>query len=351
MKVAIYAIAKNEAKHVPAWAASTTDADYRIIADTGSTDDTAAVAGELGITVHHITINPWRFDDARNASLALIPNDVDYCIALDLDEQLQPGWRKELQKAHDAGWTRPRYRYTWSWTPDGQPGLVYGGDKIHARHGYRWLHPVHEVITPTGAETQGWIGLEIHHHPDSSKSRSQYLPLLEQAVREDPSGDRNAHYLAREYFFHGDMDRAAAMFRTHLALPSATWAPERAASMRYLAKCEPQHAETWLLRAAAEAPDRREAWVELALLHYHTQQWASCHAAALRALAISERPLEYLCEEFAWGALPHDLAAISAWQLGLDAEPFGAAAVAMNPADERLVGNLTYYRMRRRDAA
>lgn len=344
MKIAVYTIALNEAQFVTRWADSTIDADYRIIADTGSTDDTRTLAKAHGVSVHDVTIRPWRFDDARNASLALVPADADYCIALDMDEVLQPGWRAELERAHEAGWTRPRYRYVWSWNPDGSPGLTYGGDKIHARHGYRWRHPVHEVITPTGIETQGWVGLEIHHYPDSSKSRSQYLPLLEQAVREDPDDDRNAFYLARELLYANRRAEAQAEFQRHLALPSARWAPERSASMRFLAGLDSNEHEAWLLRAAAEAPTRREPWVDLAYYYYGTHNWTGCYAAATRALTIRDQPLEYLCEPGAWGALPHDLAAISAWHLGLDATLHGETALAMNPDDQRLANNLSVYR-------
>ena len=344
VKVAVYAIALNEAQHVTAWATSAIDADHRIIVDTGSTDDTVALAQAHGVTAHRITVSPWRFDDARNAALALVPADVDYCIALDLDEQLQPGWREHLQHAHDAGITRPRYRYVWSWTDTGQPGLVYGGDKIHTRHGYRWRHPVHEVITPTGTETQGWTGMEIHHHPDPAKSRGQYLPLLEQAVTEDPTDDRNAHYYARELFYAGRLDDAADEFARHLSLPKARWAPERAASMRYLAKCQPDHAAAWLHRAIAEAPDRREAWVDLAQHLHDAADWAGCYAAATRALTIAEPPLEYLCEESAWGALLHDLAAIAAWHLGLAPLPHGQHAADLAPSDPRIAANLEHYR-------
>ena len=101
MKVAIYTISLNEEKHVERWYNSSKEADYHIIADTGSTDKTVEIARGLGITVHSIHIKPWRFDDARNAALALIPSDADYCIIMDMDEILIPGWREELQKAYD----------------------------------------------------------------------------------------------------------------------------------------------------------------------------------------------------------------------------------------------------------
>jgi len=344
VKIAVYAIAKNEEQFVAKWVESAKDADYLCILDTGSTDRTVELAKSLGVDVQVQTFDPWRFDHARNASLAMVPEDADYCIALDMDEVLVDGWRGTLEKAWDDGVTRPRYQYTWSWNGD-KPGLQYGGDKIHARHGYRWKHPVHEVIIADGEERQGWYGLEIHHHPDSTKSRGQYFPLLELAVAEDPDDDRNSHYLAREYYFHGKFEDAAKEFKRHLSLPRAQWKAERAQSMRYLAKCETAEAETWLLRAAGETPERREPWVDLAKLYYNREDWPSCYAAATRALHVTEKPLEYLCDEEAWGYLPHDLAAIAAYRLGLfkEAESHGATATDLAPEDERIKTNYRFY--------
>ena len=79
MKVAVYTIALNEAANAQRWADSAADADYRIVADTGSSDDTVERLTRAGVTVHQIAIRPWRFDDARNAAMALIPDDVDVC--------------------------------------------------------------------------------------------------------------------------------------------------------------------------------------------------------------------------------------------------------------------------------
>jgi glycosyltransferase involved in cell wall biosynthesis len=346
LKVAVYTIALNEEQFVADWYESAKDADYLLIADTGSKDRTIELAKDLGITVINIGIRPWRFDDARNASLAAIPLDIDYCIALDMDEVLLPGWRKELEKAFEEGWTRPRYQYTWSWTEDGKPGLQYGGDKIHTRQGYRWKHPVHEVlISDRLVESQGWVGLEIHHHADNSKPRSQYLPLLAQSVVEDPYDDRNAFYYARELFFYGQLEEAALMFEKHLSLPKAVWPPERAASMRYLAKCKPNEARYWIETAVKESPGRREALVELAQYFYAREDFQNSYWASIDAIKIEEKPLDYLCEEFAWGALPYDLASICAWNLKMveEALKYGKIALELDPANERLANNLSYY--------
>jgi tetratricopeptide (TPR) repeat protein len=347
MKIAVYTIALNEAQFVEQWYQSAKEADYLLIADTGSTDLTKKYAKNYGINVIDISVKPWRFDDARNAALAALPDDIDLCIALDMDEVLVEGWRHHLDRM-SKDTTRPRYKYTWNWNSDGSPGLQYGGDKIHARHGYRWKHPVHEVLTTDRIdEIQTWIGLEIHHHADNSKPRSQYMPLLAQSVKEDPLDDRNAFYYARELYFYGQHKQAEEEFKRHLSLPKAVWKPERAASMRYIAKIQTNfdEKEEWLQKAYREAPDRREALVDLAQIYYETGRWTACYQAAEMALNITEKPLEYLCEEYAWGYAPWDYAAISHYNLGNfeKAIQYGRKAVELNPNDKRLITNLAFY--------
>jgi glycosyltransferase involved in cell wall biosynthesis len=348
MKIAVYTIALNEEQFVERWYESCKDADYLMIADTGSVDGTVEKARALGINVHVISVRPWRFDDARNAALALLPDNIDMCISLDMDELLEPGWRKEMEKA-PAGTTRIRYNYTWNFNPDGSPGLVFGGDKIHARHGYRWVHPVHECLyTDRLQEKEYWSQLGLWHKADDSKSRSQYLPLLKLSIEEDPHNDRNAYYYARELFFHGQLEEAKAQFERHLSLPKAVWRAERAASMRYIAKCsteEEQKLKWWKL-AMQEEPGKREAYVELAQFHYEKGRMAECYMLCKKAINIKERQLDYLNEAFAWGSIPYDLAAVCAYWLNEreTALEFGEKAVELSPTDERLLSNLEFYK-------
>lgn len=353
MKIAVYTIAKNEKQFIERWAKSCEDADLRLVLDTGSTDGSeeewnhVQSHAENPVFIVNKKIVPWRFDVARNRVLDLLPEEIDICIALDMDEILLPGWRQALEDFMESNQpvTRPRYKYVWSWNEDGTEGLVYGGDKIHLRHGYRWKHPVHEVVSPLIPEVQGWVeGLEIHHHPDHTKSRSQYFDLLKLAVEEEPKDDRNQFYLAREYFFHNEKSLAKGHFLEHLEL--SCWSPERAASCRYLAKCDPEKEEHWLWRAVAEDPSRRENWVALAEYHYaNTRDWVAVKAACDMAFRVTEKPLDYLCEAGAWGWLPYDLAAIACYHLGDTdlAWYYGAEAVALNPDDERLQANLRWY--------
>ena len=80
-----------------------------------------------------------------------------------------------------------------------------------------------------------------------------------------------------------DMGRAMApacadTLIKHLSLPNATWKDERAASMRFIARCYKalnrlDETRMWLNKAITEAPYLRDAYVELALLEYEEKNW------------------------------------------------------------------------------
>ena len=350
MKVYVYAICKNEEKFVDRWVDSMAEADGIYVLDTGSTDDTAEKLRQRGVQVTQEIISPWRFDTARNRSLELVPEDGDICVCTDLDEVFHSGWRALLEEAWVSGAGQATYRYTWSFNPDGSEGVVFWYEKIHARRGYRWTHPVHEVLSWTGEGKPGPMvvadGVQLDHHPDPAKSRGQYLPLLELSVAEDPEDDRNVHYLGREYMFHGRWDDCIATLKRHLAMPRATWRDERCASMRFIArsyarKGERDLARDWYLRAAAEAPHLREPWVELGQLLYEQEEWDGVLYFTGRALAITHRPRTYICEAAPWGSLPHDLRSIAFYRTGRKEQALAEArlALSLEPDNERLRGN------------
>ena len=218
-KVIVYAISKNEEKFVSRWVESMKEADEIIVLDTGSSDNTVKKLQELGVTVKEETIYPFRFDIARNKSLALVPQDTDICVCTDLDEVFEKGWRDNLESIWKKNITRLAYNYNWKLDKDNKPLVNFYIEKIHSRNNYTWTHPVHEVLTYIGdkKEVKEQTDLiTLNHYPDPTKSRSNYLPLLELSVKEDPEDDRNMHYLGREYMYHQKYNEAIDTLIRHL---------------------------------------------------------------------------------------------------------------------------------------
>ena len=351
MIVAIYTICKNESKKVRDWYESSKDADYHILTDTGSTDNTVELARSLGITVHEIALNPFRFDDARNASLVVIPEDVDYCIALDVDEVLAPGWKDALAKAHALGIDRPTYRRIEAFNADGSVASEFNGFKVHRRFNVRWHYPIHEVPHwyGEGEEKSEFIeGFEIHHHQNKETSRKQYLPLLEMAVKENPDA-RNLYYLGRELSYYKEYERCTQILKQYLE--KSIFPQERSAACRILGQADPKNAEEWFMKSNEEWACR-ESYLALANYYYINQDWDACHLVAKRALDFDTKPMEFLAEAWAWGHMADDLVAVSAWQLGdyKTALKHGLKALEISPNDKRLKSNVQFYESKVTDA-
>lgn len=348
-KICVYAICKNEEQFVEEWVKSMSEADKIIVLDTGSTDKTVSKLKSAGVDVYEEKITPWRFDAARNRSLELVPEDIDICVCVDLDERFEPGWRDMIEKAWKIGTKRAQYRYTWNFNPDGSEGVVFWIDKIHARHGFHWEHPVHEVLAYTGTEPCNTVyaeGIQLNHYADTTKSRAQYLPLLELSVKEAPDDDRNMHYLGREYMFRGEWDKCIDTLKHHLSMPKAQWKDERCASMRYIAKSYLQkgnreEAKTWYYKSMAEAPYLREPFIDFANMMYEEKDWYGVLYFTQCALKIKERPRTYICEAGAWGSAPYDLLALGYYYTGAYKEALETVnkAVEFSPSDERLKNN------------
>jgi glycosyltransferase involved in cell wall biosynthesis len=350
MKVAVYTIALNESAHAQRWADSAAEADYRIVADTGSTDDTVERLTAAGVVVQSITVRPWRFDIARNTAMALIPDDVDVCCTLDMDMYLESGWRAKLE----AAWTGETTALYGSMLIESRPGdpspKIYPAKNFHKRWGYRFRRPVHEALFYSGAEvTTHADGIRIRHLRTTPTNHGQYLPLMEMAHGEDPSDAQISFWLGRECMWANKPERGIATLKHYLSLPTATWAEERSEAMRCLARMEPDQKMDWLEKARAESPHRREIWLDLAEEFHGKSDWLNLFWAGVHGIERTRRTNSYLDDQHSWGFRLYDLGAIGAWHLNVmdKAVEWGQKAVELKPDDQRLKNNLDFFKRRR----
>ncbi len=346
-KVYVYAICKNEAKFIERWVKSMNEADGIYVLDTGSTDESLEIFQKLGVHVKQEEIKPWRFDVARNKSLDLVPLDADICVCTDLDEVFFQGWREKLENVWNENVDKVRYNYNWSFDEYGKPATTFIIEKIHRRDGYRWVHPVHEVLNVKDGEVSVFVPeITLNHYSDSEKSRASYLPLLELSVKEDPEDDRNMHYLGREYMYYERWNEAIDTLIKHLTLPRATWEAERSASMRFIARSylglgRIREAEMWFNLAIKEASYLREGYVELAQVYTDNERYQEAYDLLNKAFLIKEKPPIYINEAFAWNDYIYELRAIVCYNLKLYPEALENInkALEINPLEERLKNN------------
>lgn len=355
--IQVYAITKNEAKFVDRWVDSMQEADGIHVLDTGSTDDTVEKLRARGVHVEVKTYDPWRFDTPRNDAMKMCPADTDIFVSTDLDEVLEKGWRKKLEDAWTAAEKKGpkptvcRYNYIWGWKDEVKriPERMFRYEKFHDSN-YEWRYPVHELLfRKDESKPTVYVDTDIllEHHPDGTKSRGSYLPLLELSVKEDPTNARNVHYLAREYGFRRDWDNAIKWHRKFLDMKTG-WSVERARSMAYLGDCyrakgDSELAELWYRRGIDAAPEQREAGMAFARMLYSESRWADLEAVITGMFVRSPAPpVNYVTELGAWGPEVYDLYGIALWnqKKRYEAAKVYEAALEKYPDDRQLKDNL-----------
>lgn len=218
-KICVYAIAKNEMKFIDTWLDSMKEADYVVVLDTGSSDGTFEfLKTDPRVTrVEQKIFDPWRFDEARNESMKLIPDDAEIFVCTDPDERFVPGWCNAIRENWTDETTRAEYTYAWNHTELGEPMNVFKYDKIHIK-GYHWIFPVHEVLwrddDDWSKEKRIDLGEKVylHHYQDLSVPRKNYMDLLELAVKENPTSPHVRHLYCREFILQGRQNEAYSKF-------------------------------------------------------------------------------------------------------------------------------------------
>jgi tetratricopeptide (TPR) repeat protein len=237
------------------------------------------------------------------------------------------------------------YKYDWGHRK------VFYYTKIHSRNGYHWHHPCHEYPRADSRIVEKFVWtdmLMVVHKPDATKSRGQYLELLEMSVKEDPHCPRNAFYYARELTYYQRWQEAIVSLMKYLDMPESEWLNERAYAMRLIGESMEnlgQDGMVWFRRGVAEDPSVRETWIALSSAASKKKLWAESFGAALSALAIENHQYIYTMNPDSFSSKPYDLAAIAAHYLGLKTEAlkYGQKALEIDPNNSRLIKNLEFY--------
>lgn len=180
MKMCIYAICKNEIKHIDRWLEAVKDADEVVVLDTGSIDGTWEVLQASGVKCEQKIIEPFRFDAARNYALSLISDDCEICLPLDIDMFLTNDFCKRIKNVWETGLSilqMPLYHLNTN-------NLT--SKFAHARHGCVWVYPVHEQVQHKGYVKSTIDVMIIHDRIGEPIAHEFYLPLAEVGIKENP---------------------------------------------------------------------------------------------------------------------------------------------------------------------
>ena len=341
IKVAAYTVALNEEKHVAQWVEQTKGADFRLVCDTGSTDNTVQLLKDLGVPVYEIRVKPWRFDVARNTAQSLLPDDIVVCHVIDMDETVDPDFYDKVREHWVDGATK-------GWH-DFDTGHTWLGARLHARHGIYWRWPIHEAFVPSlnSPLRSVTIPSKMYHRPDSTKSRSFYLSMLINASKEFPKDHRIWTYLCREYTYNRMWD-AVIQAAENLTSFSDDWFVERAAACRWASEAYRnlsnfEKAHEWADKAISIDPCG-ENYFEKVRCYYAQSNWSGMWETC-KKVAECEPTKHYLSSESLWSWQLDDMRALAAHYLGdrRKAIKYGRVAHENNPTDVRLKNNLDWY--------
>ena len=211
--------------------------DRVVVVDTGSSDDTVAIAGRAGAEVHSF---PWCDDFAAARNHALACADADWNLMIDADEWLESGGA--ALRAFIAG--APRLGVVCV-----ESSYAQGGDRTGSNRA--WI----TRLMPRGALYAGRIHEQVvsdlpRHRVEAVLGHNGYLPaqmerkrdrnrdLLLRELRDHPDDPYLHFQLGREAEGRGDHAEAVARYRRAATDPTARWAHDLSVRhLHCLARC------------------------------------------------------------------------------------------------------------------
>ncbi|MBM7866456.1 glycosyltransferase [Heliobacterium gestii] len=211
-------IAKNEAENIARCLGSVEEAvDEIIVVDTGSVDDTMAIARRFGARLFEV---PWKqdFSAARNASLDRATGD--WILILDCDEEVDRDCLAELTDLVESG-EKEAYMIT-------LVNLLTKGVQMNApalrlfrnRPAYRFCGRLHEQVVPaiaarSGLDAIGGSTIRILHHGYSDQALNQPAKVRRNMdiLQACPEGERDAFFLynlGTEHIRQGEREKGLA---------------------------------------------------------------------------------------------------------------------------------------------
>lgn len=190
--------------------------DEIIIVDTGSTDQTKAIASHYTHKVYDFT---WCDDFSKARNFSFSKATKEYILWLDADDVILEKDQVKLLKLKDELDKKVdivMLKYDLNLDANGIPALSYYRERILKRKNhYTWEGPVHEVIVPTGHIIQKEIS--ITHKKEKKYDPKRNLKIFEKMIHNKQTLDaRQTFYYARELYYNEEYEKSILYFTTFL---------------------------------------------------------------------------------------------------------------------------------------
>lgn len=188
-KVSAVIITKNESRVIDRCVKALAWMDEILVYDTGSTDDTVAVAERAGArVVKGEPMNPFHFAEARNRATALAAGP--WILSMDADEVLRSGGLSKIRKALEAPENVTAFRLGFiNRAAAGTVSIPIMKIKLFLKDAWTWKYRIHERLIATREGAIGDLPKAVIDHmpePDKAARHGQNIGLLELAIKENP---------------------------------------------------------------------------------------------------------------------------------------------------------------------
>lgn len=320
-KVMVAGIMRDEARNIDDWYASVKHADKIVLVDTGSSDDSVALA-EYYTSVHpDMTIirmfpadydGPVSYDMARSLACASAGHDT-ICMWLDLDERFVKrgpnDWVDELRGL-------PEFVDLINVQMDliGDKTAVYTQAKGYRGGTHFWKYAVHEVLTPmTGVSVPHEVTTfnTVHLREHGKHYRTYHLELLMRDHVCFPHDQRVLFYLTRQHayalsdmisderipdeailnYYQQNVSRCFGLLRNVATFDDfVAWA-----ALEIARACGPHsllatEGALHAMIAHTVRPDRIETLGQLCLSYYYAREDLACVAFGIRCMETTMPP-------------------------------------------------------------
>lgn len=233
--VTLCLIVKNEAEALPHCLGSARDlVDECVVLDTGSTDETVAVARRFDAQVFH---EVWTDDFARARNAAFARATGDYIFWLDADDVLLPPDRARFRAFRQtlAG-TVNGYTMVYDYARDehGASLLRFRLPRVVRRTaGFRWVGRVHEYLEGPGPLEPAEVVITHNRMRSSGDRNLRIYQAMERA--NEPFTPRDRLYYANELADHRRWDEAIPLYDAS-ADDETLWLEDRLWALNKLAE-------------------------------------------------------------------------------------------------------------------